>query len=334
MKREVNRCRAGRFGLLLLCPRFRASTVAADPRRSRVLRKPSYSGLAMDNTSKGEWSRYYRFDESNSIEALHARFVAHRYARHAHDYFVVGLVESGVQSYWYRGARHLTPSGRVFVVNPGEPHTGEAATSEGYVYRTLYPHADLLARMSEDVGARTKVPFLKGAVLHDPLLATLLSRFHRVLAEQAPRVERESLLLEALTRLITRHADPQVTLSRVGKERPAVRKAREYIAANFANELSLFTLSEMVSLSPHYFARAFESQTGLPPHVYLEGVRIQKAREFLDRGEAIASAALSVGYSDQSHLTRRFKRFLGITPGQYLRERKTRQVVRHGNMTS
>jgi AraC-like DNA-binding protein len=279
-------------------------------------------------------TRYYRFDESNSIEALHARFVAHRYARHAHDYFVVGLVESGVQSYWYRGARHLTPSGRVFVVNPGEPHTGEAATSGGYVYRTMYPHADLLARMSEDVGSRTRVPFLRGAVLQDPLLATLLSRYHSVLAEQAPRVERESLLLEALTRLITRHADPKVTPRLVGKERPAVRKAREYIAANFANELSLFTLSGMVSLSPHYFARVFENETGLPPHVYLEGVRMQKARELLDRGETIVSAALSVGYSDQSHLTRRFKRFLGITPGQYIRERKTRQVVRHGNMTS
>jgi AraC-like DNA-binding protein len=73
-------------------------------------------------------------------------------------------------------------------------------------------------------------------------------------------------------------------------------------------------------LSPYYFARAFESEIGVPPHAYLEGVRIRKAREFLDRGDTIVSAALSVGYSDQSHLTRRFKRFLGITPGQYIRE--------------
>jgi AraC-like DNA-binding protein len=276
----------------------------------------------MESSSKGEWSRFYRLDESNSVLALHARFVAHRYARHAHDHFVVGFVESGAQSYWYRGVRHVTPSGGVFVVNPGEPHTGEAATSGGYVYRTLYPNPDWLARMSEDLGSSARIPFLKGAVLHDPVLATLLSRFHRALAQPSPRVERELLLLEALTRLVTRHADTQVTLRRVGKERPAVRKAREYIEANFENELSLVTLSGMVCLSPYYFARAFENETGLPPHTYLEGVRIQKARECLDRGETIISTALSVGYSDQSHLTRRFKRFLGITPGQYTRERR------------
>jgi AraC-like ligand binding domain len=86
-----------------------------------------------------EWSRYYRLSVCNSIEALHAGFVTHRYAKHAHDYLVVGLIESGAQAYWYRGARHVTPEGHVFLVNPGEPHTGESATTCGYVYRTLNP---------------------------------------------------------------------------------------------------------------------------------------------------------------------------------------------------
>jgi len=113
----------------------------------------------------------------------------------------------------------------------------------------------------------------------------------------------------------------------VGKERPAVRKAREYLETNFADDMSLFKLAGLVSLSPYYFARAFERETGLPPHTYLEGVRIQRAREFLDKGDTIVSAALSVGYSDQSHFTHRFKRFLGITPGQYIREGKIRQDV-------
>lgn len=282
----------------------------------------------MESTGKREWSRYYRFDEANSVEALHAHFVEHRYPRHVHHYFVVGLVESGAQSYSYRGSRHITPAGQIFLVNPDEPHTGEAATPEGYVYRTLYPRTDLLARVAEDIGTRAGVPFLKGAVLNDPVLAALLSRFHKCLAGRSPWAERESLLLETLARLITRHADPQVTPRPVGKEHPAVRKAREYMETHFEDDVSLSTLAGLVSLSPYYFARAFESETGLPPHAYLEGVRIQKAREFLDRGDTIISAALSVGYSDQSHLTRRFKRFLGITPGQYIREGKIRQDLR------
>jgi AraC-like DNA-binding protein len=279
----------------------------------------------MNTTVKNEWSRYYRWDEFASVEALHARFVSHRYSRHVHDYFVIGLVEDGAQSYWYRGAQHVTPPGQIFVVNPDEPHTGEAASPEGYTYRTLYPRADYLARVADDVGKRPSLPFLKGAVLCDPLLATMLSSFHKCLAEAAPKVESESFLLEALARLIAKHADPQATPRPAGRERLAVRKACEYMEANFGENVSMSKLADLVSLSPYYFARTFEREIGLPPHSYLEGVRIRKVREFLDQGEPLISVALSAGYSDQSHLTRRFKRFLGITPGQYVKESKIRQ---------
>src|SRR5258707_1309492 len=202
--------------------------------------------MDVKRTGNNEWSRYYRLPGSASVEVLHAHFVSHRYARHVHDYFVVGLVENGAQSYWYRGARHTTPAGQIFLVNPDEPHTGEAATPEGYIYRTLYPHADYLARVAEDVGNRVSFPFFRGAVLCDPLLATLLSRFHKCLAKAAPSVETESFLLEALARLITRHADPQATPRPFGRERPAVRKACEYMEANFEEDVSLSKLAGLV----------------------------------------------------------------------------------------
>jgi AraC-like DNA-binding protein len=116
-----------------------------------------------------------------------------------------------------------------------------------------------------------------------------------------------------------------LTHLRVGREHPAIRRARAYIEAHFGEDISLSSLAEEVSLSQYYFARAFQQETGLPPHSYLENVRIRKAREFLDQGQTLVSAALSAGYSDQSHFTHRFKRFLGITPGQYLRKSKVEQ---------
>ena len=268
---------------------------------------------------KREWSRFYRLADPRSVEVLHARFIGHRYARHAHDHFVVGLVERGAQSYWYRGARHVTPAGQVFLVNPGEPHTGEAAIPTGYVYRTMYPHTDFLAGVAEDVGSRAGIPFFREAVLDDTVLSCLLSRFHQSVAERSPRMEQESRLIDALVWLLVRHADPKVAPRPVGRERPAVRKAREYLEANFADGVSLGELAALVSLSPYHFARAFAREVGLPPHAYLEGVRVRKAAERLDRGESIVAAALAVGYTDQSHFTRRFKQFHGITPGQYLR---------------
>lgn len=267
-----------------------------------------------------EWTHYYHDPELHGLEVLHAQFVEHRYARHAHDYFVVALVETGAVSYWYRAAQRVAHAGQIFVVNPDEPHTGEAATPSGYIYRVLYPRAEYLTSVAADVGRETRVPFFKASVLQDRGLASLVSRFHRRFAQKAPKSECESLLLRTLARLITRYTDPHVEPRPVGRERPAVKKAREYLEAKFGEDVSLSKLAALASLSPYYFARAFEHEVGLPPHAYLESVRIQKARELLDRGATLASAALSVGYSDQSHLTHRFKRFLGITPGQYVRE--------------
>jgi transcriptional regulator GlxA family with amidase domain len=108
-------------------------------------------------------------------------------------------------------------------------------------------------------------------------------------------------------------------------ERPAVTAAREYMETHFAEDVTIAKLAALVSLSPFYFARAFEREIGLPPHAYLESIRIRKACELLDQGYTLVSTALSAGYVDQSHLTHRFKRILGVTPGQYVRRSKIRQ---------
>lgn len=274
-----------------------------------------------------EWARYYRFDDANWGGALHARFIAHRYPRHTHDYFVVGLVESGAQAYFYRGARHVTPAGQIFLVNPGEPHTGEAAASSGYVYRTLCLRECFLSRVIHDIGGKAKATFLRGAVLDDAILAARLMRFHNCIAGGSGQAEQESLLLGAIATLFARYSEsPIVASKRPGTERPAVKMAREYIEAHSEEDVSLGRLAKLVNLSPHYFARAFEGETGTPPHTYLEGVRIKRALKMLDAGSTIISTALSVGYSDQSHLTRRFRRFMGITPGEYIRRGKNRQI--------
>ena len=272
-----------------------------------------------------EWSRYYHGPELRGIEALHAHFIRHRYSRHAHDYFVIALVEYGAASCWYRGSQHVASAGQVFVLNPNEPHTGDPALPEGYIYRVFYPRVEYLDRVAADVGSSRNVGFFRECSLQDRRLTTLLSIFHRRLAQQASAVECESLLLNALAHLVTQHADPKVTPRFVGSENPAVKTARDYMETHFAEDVSLSRLAQLVSLSPYYFAHAFERQTGLPPHAYLETVRVRKVREFLDQGQTVVAAALSAGYVDQSHLTHRFKRFLGITPGHYLQGSKILQ---------
>src|SRR4030095_13020361 len=126
---------------------------------------------------------YYRQAALHDLEVLHARFIEHKFARHSHDYYVVGFVETGVQAYSYRGARHVPPAGQIFLVNSGESHTGEVATHRGYVYLTVYPRLALMQQVAEEVTRRNALPFFTGVVIRDESLRERLLRFHRDVAE-------------------------------------------------------------------------------------------------------------------------------------------------------
>lgn len=276
--------------------------------------------------NKSEWTKYYPLQGIAGVTALHARFVNHRYPRHTHEHLVVGLVESGVQSYSYRGSRHFTPADNIFVVNPGEAHTGESAAPMGYVYRALYFEKPSCVRLlSELQGIDSRPPWIRGAVFDDPELTRSLGAFHRALEHGASALELESLLLRAAALLFEHHADIAYVPRRAGEECGAVERAHDYMEAHFSEDVSLCKLARIVNLSPWYFARVFAKTMGLPPHAYLESVRVRKVCALLDRGDAIASAALSAGYADQSHLTKRFRRLLGITPRQYISKPLPRQ---------
>jgi AraC-like DNA-binding protein len=274
-----------------------------------------------------EWTQFFRCDGAAPIFALHAGFRFHRYARHSHEYLVIGLVEAGVQSYTYRGARHLTSAGQMFIVNADEPHTGEAATDAGYVYRTLCIGEAAVRDMTRDLLTSDRTHHLKGAIIADSDLVSGIRKVHRSLIAGAPRLEIDVLLRDAVSQIYARYSDTRVPTRDLGRAGRAVSKAQEYIEENFSANLSLQDLSQVAGLSPYHLSRSFTRVTGLPPHTYLDKTRLRRVRELLDRGEPIAAAAVAVGYVDQSHLTHRFKRTFGITPRQYV---QSRQITRLG----
>jgi AraC-like DNA-binding protein len=83
-------------------------------------------------------------------------------------------------------------------------------------------------------------------------------------------------------------------------------------------------------LSPCHFLRVFKHQTGMPPHRYHLNLRLERGRRLLRQGCEIADVAARTGFADQSHFTRHFRRFFGVTPGRY-RTAKTFKTFPGGN---
>ena len=255
------------------------------------------------------------------IELLHAYYVQHAYPRHSHDYFVISLIQQGRQSFTHKGTKYTTPPGGVILINPGAVHTGEAADSSGFELRSIYPTVDHMSMaMCELTGRDQSVPMFADVRVDDPRLSRSISTLHKTLGQEPTPMEAESRFLWVLTQLIKRYATAPVTEQKLGNEKTAILKARQYIDECFAQGVSLNRLSEFVALSPFYLLRAFCAEVGMPPYTYLESVRIRHTQKLIETGKPLAEISAEVGFSSQSHMTRSFKKIIGITPGQYARQ--------------
>lgn len=255
------------------------------------------------------------------LKLFRANIVKYAFKRHAHDYFVIGMIEEGVQKFDYRSAQHVTPPRGIIVLNPGEGHTGEAAVESGFRYRALYPEADLLQDIASDVGERQRdIPFFANPVINDAELFHQIHTLHTILEQDRSTLEHESRLLWTLARLITRHADSRIPLRDVKRERQEVKRLKDYMAERFAENIKLADLAALVHWSPYYLLRVFHQEVGLPPHTYLESVRVKQAQQLLSQGNSLADVAFATGFSSQSHFSNCFKDLIGVTPGQYAKE--------------
>ncbi|WP_424923210.1 AraC family ligand binding domain-containing protein [Actinomadura rubrisoli] len=264
----------------------------------------------------GEVARYWRHPALPEVDLLRARFVTHRFARHTHPGYTIGVIEAGVDEFEHRGGVERAGPGSVAVVNPDVVHTGHAGTPEGWTYRVIYPSVAVVEGIAAELGAPRGTPVFPDAVLDDPSTARLLSALHRA-GEAGDALAVSTMLRTALAHLLTRHArhvpggDGSVAMP------PIVREARDLLHARLIDPPSLEKLAEEVGTRPFPLLRAFRTTVGLPPHAYLNQVRVRAARALLDEGLRPAEVAGRTGFADQAHLTRHFKRTVGVPPGAY-----------------
>jgi AraC-like DNA-binding protein len=259
-----------------------------------------------------DWAFWTRVDGIGgpAIDLLHARLVRLHYAPHMHEVFAVGACTSGLEVIRYRGGLHYAGPGTVVMVEPGEPHTGGPAAPDGFTYRVLYPHDGLLAEPDGPL------PHFPDLVIHDPELAGELASVHVVLARADDALEGESRLAELLGVLARRHA------STPGPARPrratsVAAPVMSRLADRMAAPPSLAEMAAELGLSRFQLVRAFREEVGMPPYAWLAQHRVAHAKGLLERGGRLAEVATRLGFADQAHLTRWFRRVVGVTPGAY-----------------
>ena len=259
-------------------------------------------------------ARLSRLDVLGGLDCLDARYHQHAFAPHSHDTFVIGVWEAGAATVRCDSRVGTYAADDVLVINPGTVHSAGAAAPEGWRYRAIYPSVALVEAVLAD-GPGNPALFFEGAQVSDGRLAadirTLLGRLsHRAEA---------SGLEEALVALIHRLWNRASVSSRQqhGAARSPLVRAREYIDAHATEALSLGRIASEAGMSRYHLVRAFAERFGQTPYAYFMERRVHEARRLLGEGGRPIEVAIRCGFADQSHLTRHFKRIVGVTPGEY-----------------
>lgn len=109
----------------------------------------------------------------------------------------------------------------------------------------------------------------------------------------------------------------------------------DYMHAYTSGSLTLARLAEVAGVSRFHFARMFRRSTGESPMAYFERTRVLRAQELIrSRSHTLAEVAAALGYADQAHFTRRFRRAVGCTPAVFARHHATFSVLRRPDGTS
>jgi AraC-like DNA-binding protein len=258
---------------------------------------------------------HYAIQHRSPFPGIELRTVAsnHRFPRHAHDQFGIGVIESGRQRSWSAIGQVEAGPGDVIMVNPGEIHDGVPIDSRIREWRMIYFDPPLVAK--ELAGEGTGTLELVCPVTKDLLLARRFGRLFASLTDcEKDSVSVEENLLLLLVRTAHRYG---MARSACYRHAPCLRGVLERLNAAPEIPVTLHELAELCGVSRFRLVRAFACATGVTPHAYLVQRRVELAKQLLARGRTPVQAALQAGFADQSHMTRAFVRQLGVTPSRY-----------------
>ena len=282
--------------------------------------------IRMKTDNERDIINVWRPSDLPQLELRRGVGVARPVPRHWHEEFQLCLIEAGAGELTYRGGDHPTPPASLFIVHPGETHSNRAYQGSGCSYRTFFIEPDMVRRAAAEIFNRDLgVPFFPATVVFDRDVLGLFVQLHVALETHASLLERESLLLAFLKELTARFGEQSAFADSSGGKRASVKRAREFLIECYSESVSLGQLARAVGLSPFHFSRLFSEQFGMPPHAFQTQVRVARAKTFLLQGWSISQVAARTGFADQSHLTRHFKRLVGVTPGQYQQSSKNVQ---------
>lgn len=262
--------------------------------------------------------KYTSSSQQDEVFMLCAVMSDFTYAKHAHEEYSIGLTLQGRQDFFCRSAFYKSTPGSVMLFNPEDIHDGHSGVEQNLEYMMLYIHPNELHPLFQALGHKKNTTLRLNQTLFDDSLLRrqVYAMSQRLQGESYSKIEHEASLFQLAQSLTRLHGSLELPIHKTRADRLLLR-AKEYILANLAYDISIDDIAEVANMSKFHFIRAFREHFCITPHQYVLNCRINYARRQLLAGHTATIAAVASGFADASHLNRNFKRVFGMTPKQF-----------------
>ncbi|AZE64919.1 transcriptional regulator, AraC family [Pseudomonas synxantha] len=254
----------------------------------------------------------HRAPHASGLDRIEAYFAGFAFDPHRHDTYAIGRTLFGVQSFHYRGGMTHSLPGTTMVIHPDELHDGRAGSDEGFKYRMIYVEPALIQQI---LGGKP-LPFIPGGLSTDPRL----HRASEVLLQNLecsidPMQEQDAMydLAQALSMA------SGAIVSRKSFDYIAAERAREFIHSALGRSITLDEMADHAGRDRWALSRDFRLLFGTSPYRYLTMRRLDLVRQLLAQGQSLVDAAMTAGFTDQSHMTRQFRSTYGMPPSRWVK---------------
>jgi len=231
--------------------------------------------------------------------------------------FAFGSMRDWNGSLEYRRRNLSLASGETFLFDAGELFHAVPVDGRAGSFRVIEITPETFEAACRAEGVSAPIHFARIVTKVSPQLERALDALQGALLADAEPLEQQSRLAQLA------HAAASTVLEQAARapSKPVplgpCARLREILHSAQGTRLNLSDFARQAGVSQYQLLRTFKRHYGYPPHAYGLHVRVERARQMLRRGFSVAQAAAANDFSDQSHLTRHFRRIWGVTPGVY-----------------
>lgn len=251
---------------------------------------------------------YFELNNKQGISVTHGYNISNAFPVHFHSTYNLGIIELGEREFTYRGLKTVLKQNDIFIIQPFELHSCKSFDNSSHSYKIISLNLDTSC-------------YFPQLTVHQPGLLSNIREFH-TLAEYEKSSSRLMNLFEEII-IQLKICSLRYNSANIDEEISSrIHLAKQFIEKNCQHDTSLKEMSNIAYLSEFHFNRYFHKCYGLSPYAYYLVCKMKKSQKVLIKQKSVIETTYDIGFFDQSHFTKLFKKHIGVTPGKYLRDNK------------